>query len=135
MSQLLKFSLSVQTNTVDHVVSYSVTPGNRAWIKDGIDWYEWEYDPTKMLVVKVSLDKPIDSKSYIVISNLAVDGVVIDQLDQTGTYVRSDSLQVVSDAYGFMNWPGTYTFKIRYAPVIHNYVTYLKKLARPCLTR
>ena len=129
MSQPLKFSLSVQTNTVDHAVSYSVTPGNRTWIENGIDWHEWEYDPTKILVVSVRLDKPIDSQSHIVIANLAVDGIAIDQLDQTGIYVRSDSLQVVPGAYGFMNWPGTYTFKIRYAPVIHNYITYLKKLA------
>ena len=122
--------LSVQTNVVDSNVVYSVDPASRSWTEDGIDWHEWAYDPTSMLVVRVSMDKPADTQSHIIIANLSVDGMPINQFDQTGVYVRSDTQQLVYDAYGYMAWPGTYTFRIRYAPLMHNYITYLKQLAR-----
>ena len=129
MTQKLKFSLSVQVNKIDSDIEYTVSPDSRTWYADGLDWHEWEYDSTKVLTVRVSMDKPADTQSHVIIANLKVNDVVLDQLDQTGTYVRHDIGQVVNGAYGFMSWPGTYTFKIRYAPQIHNYITYLAKLA------
>lgn len=129
MTQKLKFSLSVQVNKIDSDINYTVSPDAHTRYADGLDWHEWEYDPTKMLCVRVSLNKPPDTQSHIIIANLKVNDVMLDQLDQTGTYVRHDTGQVVKGAYGFMSWSGTYTFKIRYAPQIHNYITYLSRLA------
>lgn len=130
MNQLLKFSLSVQTNLIDVGVNYSVTPASKSWTAGGLDWHEWEYDPRKTLVVQINLDKPVNTKSNIIIANLTIAGDQIKQLDQTGTYYRSDTGELVIDAHGFMSWPGTYTFKILYGPLIHNYISYLKQMAR-----
>jgi hypothetical protein len=129
MTQKLKFSLSVQVNQVDSEVSYTVTPGARTWQDQGLDWYEWHYDPATTFVAQVNMIKPPDTQSHIIISNLSVNGIAIGQLEQTGTYIRSDTNQVVKGTYGYMSWSGTYTFKIRYAPQVHNYITYLTKLA------
>lgn len=114
---------------MDGEVYHSVSPGARTWQDQGLCWYEWQYDPATALVVQVNMVKPPDTQSHIIISNLAVNDIKIDQLDQTGTYIRSDTKQVVKGAYGYMSWSGTYSFKIRYAPQVHNYITYLSKLA------
>ena len=129
MTQKLKFSLSVQVNYVDSEISYTVSPGARKWQDQGLDWYEWQYDPTTMFIAQVNMIKPPDTQSHIIISNLAVNSVEIGQLDQTGTYIRSDTKELVKNAYGYMAWAGTYSFKIRYGPQVHNYITYLTKLA------
>lgn len=129
MTKKLQFSLSVQVNKTDSDVSYTVSPGSRTWTADGLEWHEWEYDPTKVLTIGVSMTKPPVTQSHIVISNLKVNGIAIGQIEQTGTYIRHDTGEVVKNTYGYMSWPGTYTFKIRYAPQIHNYITYLAKLA------
>lgn len=129
MTQKLKFSLSVQVKKVDSDISYTVTPGSRTWQDQGLDWHEWEYDPATIFVAQVTMVKLPDTQSHIIISNLAVNGVSIGQLGQTGTYIRSDTNQVVKDTYGYMSWSGTYTFKIRYGPQVHNYITYLTNLA------
>lgn len=129
MTKKLLFSLSVQVNKIDSDINYTVSPTSRTWSVDGLDWHEWDHDPTKVLTVVVSMTKPQDTQSHIIISNLKINDIALDQLDQTGTYIRQDTGQVVKGVYGFMSWSGTYTFKIRYAPQIHNYITYLAKLA------
>ena len=129
MTKKLQFSLSVQVNKTDSDVGYTVSPNSRTWTNDGLEWHEWEYDPTKVLTVVVSMTKPPDTQSHIIISNLKANGIAIDQFDQTGVYRRNDTGNTVKGAYGYMSWSGTYTFKIRYAPQIHNYITYLTKLA------
>jgi hypothetical protein len=129
MTQKLKFSLSVQINHVDSEIVYTVSPGARSWQDQGLDWYEWEYDPTKTLMVQVDMVKPPGTQSHIIISNLAVNGIEIGQFNQTGTYIRSDTNQIVKNTYGYMSWTGKYIFKIRYSPLVHNYITYLYNLA------
>ena len=129
MTKKLLFSLSVQVNKIDSEIDHHVSPGARCWQEDGLTWYEWSYDPTKQLTVSVSMTKPPDTESHLIISNLKAGGIKIDQIEQTGTYRRSDTGQVVRNVHGYMSWPGTYTFKIRYSPQIHNYITYLAKLA------
>ena len=129
MTKKLPFSLSVKVNNIDADIDYSVSPTARSWSADGLTWHEWQYDPTKQLVVQVSMIKTPDTQSHIIISNLNVGGIAIDNIDQTGIYRRHDTGEVVRNVYGYMSWSGTYTFKIRYSPQIHNYVTYLAKLA------
>jgi hypothetical protein len=129
MIQNLKFSLSVQVNQSDSDIDYTVTSGARTWQDNGLDWYEWEYTSTQVLVVNVTMFKKLDNQSHIIISNLKVNGINIDNIEQTGRYIRKDTNQVVKGTYGYMSWPGSYTFKIRYAPQVHNYITYLTKLA------
>lgn len=129
MTKKLQFSLSVQVNKIDSDISYAVSPGGRTWAADGLEWHEWEYDPTKVLTIVVSMTKTPNTQSHIIISNLKANGIAIDQIDQTGVYRRNDTGNIVKGTYGYMSWAGTYTFKIRYAPQIHNYITYLTKLA------
>lgn len=129
MTKKLLFSLSVQVNNIDGDIDYHVSPNARSWPADGLTWYEWEYDPTKQLMVSVSMTKTPDTQSHLIISNLNVSGIKIDQFDQTGTYRRHDTGEIIKNTYGYMSWSGTYTFKIRYSPQIHNYITYLAKLA------
>jgi hypothetical protein len=119
----------VQVNNIDSDIDYSVSPDARSWSANGLVWYEWQYDPTKQLVVQVSMTKTPNTQSHIIISNLNVGGIAIDNIDQTGTYRRHDTGEVVRNVYGYMSWSGTYTFKIRYSPQIHNYITYLAKLS------
>jgi hypothetical protein len=114
---------------VDSEINYTVSPGARTWQDQGLDWYEWSYDPTTTFVAQVTMTKTPDTQSHIIISNLSANGIAIDQFDLTGTYIRSDTKQPVKNAYGYMAWSGTYSFKIRYAPQVHNYITYLAKLA------
>lgn len=129
MTKKLLFSLSVQVNNIDCEVEHQVSPDAHSWRDHSLTWYEWQYDPTKQLTVDVSMTKPPDTKSHIIISNLSVSGTKITQISQTGTYRRHDTGQVVKNVYGYMSWSGTYTFKIRYSPQVHNYITYLAKLA------
>lgn len=129
MTKKLPFSLSVQVNNIDSDIDYHVSPPSRSWKADGLDWHEWYYDPSKQLVVSVSMSKTPNTESHIIISNLSVGDIKIDQIDHTGIYRRHDTGQVVKNVFGYMSWPGTYTFKIRYSPQIHNYISYLAKLA------
>ena len=129
MTKKLLFSLSVQVNNIDGDIDYQVSPTARSWSADGLYWHEWQYDPAKQLVVNVSMTKTPDTGSHIIISNLSVSGIQIDHLDQTGVYRRHDTGEINKNVYGYMSWSGTYTFKIRYSPQIHNYITYLAKLA------
>ena len=129
MPKKLLFSLSVQVNNIDGDIDYHVSPSARSWSADGLDWHEWSYDPVKQLVVNVVMTKTPNTESHVIISNLSVSGIRIDQLDQTGTYRRHDTGEIVKNVYGYMSWAGTYTFKIRYSPQIHNYITHLAKLA------
>jgi len=124
----LKFSLSVQINKIDSNISYTVSAGARSWHQDGLEYHEWEYNPKKILIVAVNLTKVQDTQSHIIISNLIANNVDIGQFDKTGTYTRHDTGEVVKNAYGYMSWSGVYIFKIRYAPQIHNYITYITKL-------
>jgi hypothetical protein len=125
MIKKLLFSLSVQVNNIDCDVDYHVSSGARSWKADGLTWYEWSYDPTKQLTISVSMTKPPDTQSHLIISNLSAGGI---NINQNGTYRRHDTGEVVKNVHGYMSWTGTYTFKIRYSPQIHNYITYLAKL-------
>ncbi len=129
MTKKLLFSLSVQVNNIDSDINYHVSPGARSWSADGLDWHNWHYDSTKQLVVQVSMTKTPNTESHIIISNLNVGGIAINNIEQTGMYRRHDTGEVVKNVHGYMSWTGTYTFKIRYSPQIHNYITYLAKLA------
>lgn len=129
MTKKLLFSLSAQVNNIDGDLEYHVLPDARSWSADGLDWYEWSYDPTKQLVAQVCMTKLPDTRSHMIISNLKVGEIKIDQLEQTGIYRRQDTGEIVKNVHGYMSWAGTYTFKIRYSPQIHNYITYLAKLA------
>jgi len=126
MTKKLLFSLSVQVNNIDGDVDYQVSPDARSWKANGLTWHEWSYDPTKQLTVSVSMTKPPDTQSHLIISNLSAGGI---NIYQNGTYLRHDTSEVVKNVHGYMSWSGTYTFKIRYSPQVHNYITYLAKLA------
>ena len=125
MKPRIKFLLSVQVNDNNGPISYTVAPANRIWIEDDLNWHEIEYDPCTQLSVSVAMTKPDNSQSHIVIGNLQANGVKINDIDQCGLYVRDDTNCHQTGTYGYMAWSGTYTFKIRFAPQLHNFVIYL----------
>lgn len=125
MKPRIKFLLSVQVNDQKGSVSYTVSPASRTWTADGLDWHEIEYDPCNQLQVSVTMSKPDHGQGHIVVGNLQANGVNISAIDQCGVYVRHDTNCHQPGTYGYMAWPGTYTFKIRFAPQLHNFVMYL----------
>jgi hypothetical protein len=130
MKPKIKFLLSVQVNDNNGPISYTVTPANKSWIADGLNWHEIEYDPCTQLRVSVIMTKPDDNQSHIVIGNLEANGVKITAIDQFGLYVRDGTNCYQAGTYGYMDRPGTYTFKIRFAPQLHNFVIYLLNICK-----
>jgi len=128
MKHTAKFLLSVQVNKVDVDIGYTVTPGSRSWQQDELIWHEWEYNPKLIFVAQVNAIKELEGQSHIIVSNLQANQIPLNQIDCFGVYKRTDTNQVVPDAYGYMSWQGTYTFKIRFSPQIHNYITYFLKV-------
>jgi hypothetical protein len=128
MKRTAKFLLSVQVNKVDVDIDYTVTPGSRSWQQDGLTWHEWEYNPKSIFVAQVIANKTQQGQSHIIVANLQANQIPLNQIDQFGVYKRSDTNQVVPGTYGYMSWPGTYTFKIRFSPQVHNYISYFLKV-------
>lgn len=123
MNPIAKFSLSIQPNEIDVPISYIVTPGYQQIKDTNLIRYEWNYDPRRVFTVQVSLKKDLPGQSNLVISNIFANDIPLHDIDIFGVYRTERGTKVKS--YGYMAETGTYTFKIRYAPMMHNYVTWM----------
>lgn len=123
MNNTARFSLSIQQNNPSGELNYSVTDGAKIQIHDqNLVSYCWEYNPKSIFVVSVKMNKPLHlHDTNITIKDLQLNNESIHDLDTIGTYRRSDT-NTIEKTYGFMPWPGVYTFKIRFSPITHRYV-------------
>jgi len=75
-------------------------------------------------IKKISVDLLVaDNHDAVIIEKIVLDEIELKNLDQYGVYkLKSGGTK---KTYGYMDEPGTYTFKVRYNAHSHHYLTYL----------
>ncbi len=116
-----KFSLFIKA---DENTEYKVDPPADIEIVGNQKKYSWTYDPKKVFVVKVCLIT--SGPNPLIISNLKADDLDLPDIDFFGSYITKTS-NIKLKTHGWMSETGTYTFKIRFAPLIHKFVSYIAK--------
>lgn len=110
LSLLLKFKNTVPV--------YNIVPTPR-FISESE--YEFTLNPVEEFKFSVTVEN-IDLGSALIIDKILLNNNELHHLDSFGVY---KTLSGKKKTYGYMDEPGSYTFKIRYNPLSHNYITYL----------
>ena len=122
MKNIQKLFLSIQLNGVskDQV---AISPSAICTVQDDLLVYELPCDPTQITTVKVSLLNKSNPQDHLIIKNINYGGVDLLNLDSFGIYQVNGTK--VQGTHGYMDRIGSYCFKIRYAPQVHHYMSYL----------
>ena len=82
----------------------------------------WDMDPREIKRISVDLVS-INEHDAVIIEKIVLDEIELKNLDRFGVYkLKSGGTK---KTYGYMDEPGTYTFKIRFNAHSHHYLTYL----------
>jgi hypothetical protein len=98
---------------------YSLTPNCIEESDDGVKVYVFEHDPKTITNICVKLDY-----GKVIIKKIMCDDTHLVLLDRFGVYRSSDN-KILYNHYGYMDTPGTYTFKIRYGAKVFHYMLYM----------
>lgn len=82
----------------------------------------WNMDPKSIKKISVDLITA-DNHDAVIIEKILLDEIELKNLDQFGNYRLAAGGS--KKTYGYMDEPGSYTFKIRYNAQSHHYLTYL----------
>jgi hypothetical protein len=122
----IKLSLYIQHHNIDGVIPFSVTPTTVYKIEDGLEVYEFLYDPAKEFEFTVQISDHQCSKSYVEI--VKVLGGTYDLTNTSYCYVYTGPNKETYTTYNYLSRVGKYTVKIRYSPMTHHYMMYLYDL-------
>lgn len=123
-----KFSISVHQS---EDVAYQVSPApDQVITQDLGQTLIWFYDTTKVLTVIIKVNKKHNSAGAVKLDNVCLNDQVIHNSDIYCTYVEEGSNQIIDHPYHYLSRPGVYKIKIRYAPAVHRYMTYLLSLCK-----
>lgn len=82
----------------------------------------WDMDPKSIKKISVDLISANENES-LTINKIVLGDVDLLHLDQFGVYKLNSGR--TKKTYGYMDEPGTYTFKVRYNAKSHHYITSL----------
>jgi len=117
MKLKLKLFLSLRFNTNAPSVSLIPLPDK---ILD--NHYEYDIDSSQLFKFSLSITNLVEPNSAVIIDKISINDIQLNHLDSFGLYRTSNGIK---KTYGYMDEIGTYTFKIRYNPLVHNYLNYL----------
>jgi len=123
-----KFSVSVHLSNTN--INYSVDPLPDVETKDNDHRVlEWVYDTRKILTVTFDVQK-LDPGDFVKLEQVSLDGKELHNSDIYCCYVEHGSNRVIDHTYHYLSHAGKYQIKIRYAPAVHRYMTYLLSLCK-----
>jgi hypothetical protein len=123
MNKKVNLYLYIQSVDIDGPVTYTVFPESNIHHKDEFIVHSWEYDPATEFCLRVNFsNREHGTQSHLKICKLVAGDIDITPTLQYNSYVRSDTNEVVKGTYGYMSWPGVYTIKVKYAPMVHQYM-------------
>jgi len=114
-------------------VKYKGTPENVKWLilgdyvyreKVNIDTerFDFEHDPRSISQIGIEILERSDHESAVIVERVELDHEPLADLDHYSVYrLKSGG---VKRTYGYLDEPGVCVFKIRYNPVVHNFVLY-----------
>jgi len=129
MNKKINLYLYTQPVSIDGQVVYSVSPGGTMHYENEFIVHTWEYDPSNEFQIQINFStRGQGTQSHLKICKLIAGDIDITSTLQHNPYVRHDTKELVKGTYGFMSWPGLFTIKIKYAPLIHQYMfNFLKR--------
>jgi len=89
---------------------------------DNIHVFSWNMGNSEIKKIKVKMIN-CRANEAIIVDKIILDEVKLTHLDQYGVYQLDSG--GTKKTYGYMDEPGTYTFKIRCNALSHHYITYL----------
>ena len=119
--QKIKLYIETFPNT-----EYSLSPNYTENVDSELKVYVFDHDPKSITNIKVKLNY-----GKIIIKKIMCDDTHLILLDKFGVYKTTDN-KVLYNRYGYMDTPGTYTFKIRFGGSVFHYMLYmLEKFSLP----
>jgi len=123
MNKKINLYLYIQPVDLDGQVTYKVMPDSKVHYENEFTVHSWQYDPATEFQVQVDFsDRENGNQSHIKICKLIANEIDITSTLQHNSYVRHDTKMSVKGTYGYMSWPGLFTIKVKYAPLVHQYM-------------
>lgn len=125
MSKPINLYLYIQPNNVDGAVSYEISPtAEKTYVEDNVVVYQWRYNPATQFKIKINfVDRENGIQSHLKICKLIAGDIDITETLKYSSYARHEDNKSIKGSYGYMSWPGIFTINIKYAPLIHQYMT------------
>jgi len=117
----LKFSLFLEVINPDDIDFYVDGAEHTTTLDTGVLEYVGQHNPLQVTRVSVVLRAKRNPLAALVVKEINVSGTPLTNLDKHTTY-SLDSGTPIEYTHGYIGFPGTYTVKIRYSPVVHNYI-------------
>lgn len=90
--------------------------------------FDIEHNVDRISRIQVELLEVGESGGHVKIENITFDNEVIHHWDNFGVYRTKQG--EIKKTYGWMDQPGTYTFKIRHSQSLHCYMMYMLDIVK-----
>jgi len=117
---MLKYLLYVKNNNIDGEIKFSV---DGAQLDTDTGHYVGKHDPNRITTIKINLDCLNTKQSYLQIEKLVVGDVILNNMDKWSTYILEDG-SISEYTNGWLAKSGTFYIKIKYSPLVQNYMSY-----------
>lgn len=124
-----KIQLFFEKNEINGVIDFEmITPGNM-YGNDNTYIFETDLEVGTNTYLQIKIKSRQGYQSHIRITKIICNGVELKNWNCCCSYILADG-KAVPPTYGYIDRPGTYTFKIRQNAIVHNYISYFYELCK-----
>jgi len=114
ISQQIKLQIEITDGS-----NFNVYPDVYPLIEKNLYTYTIPHNPKNITNIAVEL-----ISGTVIIKKILIDDIELHWLDKFGVYIDSNNNRIIGN-HGYMNTPGVYNFKIRYAAKAFQYMLHL----------
>lgn len=127
--KICKIQMFFEKNQIDGDIDFDVVPPGNMYGNDQTYIYETNCVLDAITHIQIKIKQRQGHQSHIRITKIVCNGVELKNWNCWSSYVLDDG-KSIPPTYGYIDRPGTYTFKIRQNAMVHNYISYLYQLCK-----
>lgn len=129
---LVKCSLLFQVNGSKDQFRYTVTPNNEIKIHSDVEEYIFDFDLTKVNIIKINVNHwdttSSNNEASLIIKQIKIGNVIASYLDAISFF--KPTVGPIRRTNGYIDGIGTYQIKIHTNLISQNYLNYLLDLTK-----
>jgi len=126
---MLKFSLCIQNNNIDGEITYAINGAELNNSHQKIFSHEGLHDPKGITNIEIKLLSNKGIQSHLLVKDVKVGDTYLNNMQNWSSYVLADG-KIMPYTNGWLSFPGTFRLKLKYSPLVQNYVSYFYSLSK-----